>query len=183
MEKARTLSDKDDPALRCLPVAFGTINISLYGLGFVGQIIQTPKFVTMLTETYHSFKIIPTDGRRHRDDVAPSYRGDSVGHWEGDTLVVDTTNFNDQARVAGQMVRNMHLVERFTKRDADTIRYQFTVDDPTTWTRPWSGEVPWPRLEGPMYEAACTEENYSLLNVLKGMKFDEDAAAKKGVTK
>ena len=95
VEKAKTLSDKDDPALRCVPVAFGTLNVSLYGLGFVGQIVQTPGFVVMLTETYHSFKLIPTDGRKHRDDVAPSFRGDSVGHWDGDTLVVDTTNFTD----------------------------------------------------------------------------------------
>ena len=95
IEKAKTLSDKDDPALRCVPVAFGTLNVSLYGLGFVGQIVQTPTLVVLLTETYHSFKLIPTDGRKHRDDVAPSFRGDSVGHWEGDTLVVDTTNFAD----------------------------------------------------------------------------------------
>src|SRR5437870_7295516 len=84
-ERRQTLSDKDDPSLRCIPVAFGTVNVSLYGLGFLGQIVQTPKFVVMLTETYHSFRIIPTDGRKHRDDVPPSYRGDSVGHWEGDT--------------------------------------------------------------------------------------------------
>src|SRR5262245_4155803 len=81
--RVKMLGDKDDPSLRCVPVAFGTLNISLYGVGFVGQIVQTPKQVIMLTETYHSFKIIPTDGRPHRDDVAPSYRGDSVGRWDG----------------------------------------------------------------------------------------------------
>src|SRR5262245_53096729 len=92
LERWKALSDKDDPSLRCILVAFGTLNVSLFGLGFIGQIVQTPKFVTMLTETYHSFKIIPIDGRPHRDDVAPSFRGDSVGRWEGDTLVVDTKN-------------------------------------------------------------------------------------------
>src|SRR5712691_11842380 len=95
LAKWRSLSDKDDPALRCIPVAFGTLNVSLFGLGFVGQIVQTPKFVVMLTETYHSFKLIPVDGRPHRDDVAPSYRGDSIGRWDGDTLVVDSTSFTE----------------------------------------------------------------------------------------
>src|SRR5580700_10800539 len=108
MEKARTLGDKDDPALRCVPVAFGTVNVSLYGLGFVGQIVQTPTLVVLLTETYHTFKIIPTDGRKHRDDVPPSFRGDSVGRWEGDTLVVDTTNFADTNWMAAEGSVSFH---------------------------------------------------------------------------
>ena len=94
-EKAKTLGDKDDPTLRCIPTAFGTLNVSLYGVGAVGQIISTPKFVVMLPETFHGYRLIPTDGRPHRDDVPPAYRGDSVGHWEGDTFVVDTTNYTD----------------------------------------------------------------------------------------
>jgi hypothetical protein len=85
LEKAKTLGDKDDPSLRCVPTAFGTLNSSLLDVGFVGQIVQTPKFVVFLTETYHGFRIIPVDGRPHRDDVAPSYKGDEIGHWEGDT--------------------------------------------------------------------------------------------------
>ena len=142
MEKARTLGDKDDPSLRCLPVAFGTLNISLYGLGFVGQIIQTPKFVTMLTETYHSFKIIPTDGRKHRDDVAPSYRGDSVGHWEGDTLVVDSRNFTDTNWMFAEGTVSFHsdalrIVERYRRVDANTLEVDATVEDPKVLTGPW----------------------------------------------
>src|SRR5882672_7102207 len=86
VEKAKTLSDKDDPTLKCVPVAFGTLNVSLYSVGAVGQIISTPKFVVMLQETFHGYQLIPVDGRPHRDDVPPAYRGDSVGHWEGDTL-------------------------------------------------------------------------------------------------
>src|SRR5204863_2279237 len=93
--KAKTLGDKDDPTLRCVPTAFGTLNVSLWSVGAVGQIISTPKFFVMLTETYHGFQLIPTDGRPHRDDIPPAYRGDSVGHWEGDTFVVDTSNFTD----------------------------------------------------------------------------------------
>src|SRR5207244_2030512 len=80
LEKAKTLGDKDDPSLRCIPTSFGTLNVSLFSVGAVGQIVQTPKFVVLLTETYQSFKIVPTDGRGHREDVPPSYRGDSVGH-------------------------------------------------------------------------------------------------------
>ena len=148
------------------------------------EILQTRDYVVIFTDSNNDTRIIPLDGRPRLAPTTTKWFGDSRGHWEGETLVVETTNFNDQARVVGQMIRNMRLVERFTKRDADTLLYQFTVDDPTTWTRPWSGEVPWPRLKGPMYEAACTEENYSLLNVLKGMKFVQDAAAtKKDVTK
>ncbi|MEO8260781.1 MAG: hypothetical protein ABI868_25775 [Acidobacteriota bacterium] len=141
--KARTLGDKDDPSLRCLPVAFGTLNISLYGIGFVGQIIQTPKFVTMLTETYHGFKIIPTDGRTHREDVAPSYRGDSVGHWEGETLVVDSRNFTDTNWMFAEGNVSFHsdalrIVERYRRVDANTIEVDAIVEDPKVLTGPWT---------------------------------------------
>ena len=140
--KAKTLSDKDDPALRCTPVAFGTSNVSLAGLGFVGQILQTPQFVVMLTETYHSFKLVPTDGRKHRDDVAPSYRGDSVGHWEGDTLVVDTTNFNDRnwMHAEGNVSFHsdaLHIVERYHRVDANKLEVEATIEDPKVLTGPW----------------------------------------------
>ena len=141
-EKAKTLSDKDDPSLRCITVAFGTANVSLYALGFVGQIVQTPKFVVMLTETYHSFKIVPTDGRPHRDDVAPSYRGDSIGRWEGDTLVVDTTNFTDANWMHAEGLVSfhsnaLHIVERYRRTDANTIEVEATVEDPKVLTGPW----------------------------------------------
>src|SRR5207244_3284821 len=136
-------SDKDDPSLRCVPVAFGTLNVSLYGLGFIGQIVQSPKFVVMLTETYHSFKLIPTDGRPHRDDVAPSYRGDSVGHWEGDTLVVDTTNFSDNNWILdhGNVSFHsdaLHLVERYRLLDANTLDIDAWMEDPKMLTQPWT---------------------------------------------
>jgi hypothetical protein len=142
-EKAGTLSDKDDPSLRCVPVAFGTLNVSLYSVGFVGQIVQNPKFVVMLTETYHSFKIVPIDGRPHRDDVAPSYRGDSVGRWEGDTLVVDTTNFTDANWMYAEGLVSfhsdaLHIVERYRRVDANTIEVDATIEDPKVLTGPWT---------------------------------------------
>lgn len=142
LAKWMTLSDKDDPALRCVPVAFGTLSVSLLGLGLVGQIMQTPKFVTLLTETYHSFKLIPTDGRPHRDDVAPSYRGDSVGRWDGDTLVVDTINFSDEnwLYAEGNVSFHsdaLHIVERYRRVDQITLQIDATIEDPKVLTAPF----------------------------------------------
>jgi hypothetical protein len=141
-EKARTLSDKDDPTLRCVPTAFGTLNVSLYDVGFVGQIIQTPKFVIMLAETFHGFRIVPIDGRPHRDDVAPSLRGDSVGRWEGDTLVVDRTNFSDANWMGAEGVVSfhsnaLHIVERYRRVDANTIEVDAVIEDSKVLTGPW----------------------------------------------
>jgi hypothetical protein len=142
-EKLKTLGDKDDPTLKCIPTSFGTLNVSLFSVGAVGQIVQTPKFVVMLTETYQSFKIVPTDGRAHRDDVPPSYRGDSVGHWEGDTFVVDTTNFSDvpwmyaEGRVSFHS-DVLHLIERYRRVDANTLEVEATVEDPKVLTGPWT---------------------------------------------
>ena len=169
-EKAKTLSDKDDPSLRCVPVAFGTSNNSLTGLGFVGQILQTPKFVAILTETYHSFKLIPTDGRKHRDDVAPSYRGDSVGRWEGDVFVVDTTNFNERNWMHAEGTVSfhsdaLHIVERFRRVDASTLEIEATIEDPKVLTRPWV--VPKVTLQlapfDQIMEVMCTNVDTALL--------------------
>ena len=142
-EKAKTLSDKDDPTLKCIPTAFGTLNVSLWSVGAVGQIISTPKFVVMLTETFHGFQLIPTDGRAHRDDIPPAYRGDSVGHWEGDAFVVDTTNFTDntwmfaEGRVSFHSDA-LHIVERYRRLDADTLEIEAKIEDPKVLTGPWT---------------------------------------------
>jgi hypothetical protein len=142
-EKAKTLGDKDDPGLRCIPVAFGTLNISLLGNGFVGQIVQTPTSVIMLTETYHSFRIVPTDGRKHRDDVAPSFRGDSIGHWEGETLVVETRNFSDNTWMQAEGIVSfhsdaLHIVERYRRVDMGHLQIDAVVEDPKVLTGPWT---------------------------------------------
>lgn len=140
--KAKALDEKDDPALRCIPPVHGPW-VSLLGSGLVGQITQSPKFVVFLTETYHGFKLIPTDGRKHRDDVAPSYRGDSVGHWEGDTLVVDTTNFNtenwilDHGNVSFHSDA-LHIVERYRRLDARKLAIDAWIEDPKVLTQPWT---------------------------------------------
>ena len=140
--KAKALSDKDDPSLGCVPTAFGTLNVSLFDVGAVGQIIQTPKFVVMLTETYHGFQIIPFDGRPHRDNVPPSYRGDAIGRWEGDTLVIDKTNFTDSNWISAEGRVSfhsdaLHVVERYRRVDAKTLEIDATVEDPKVLTGPW----------------------------------------------
>src|SRR5579863_3098260 len=140
--KAKTLSDKDDPSLGCNSTAFGTLNVSMFDVGAVAQIVQTPKFVIMLTETYHGFQIIPVDGRPHRDTVPPSWRGDAIGRWDGDTFVVDKTNFADtnwlsaEGRVSFHSDA-MHLVERYRRVDKNTLEIEATITDPKVLTAPW----------------------------------------------
>jgi hypothetical protein len=140
--KAKKLGDKDDPTQRCIPTAFGTLNVSLFDVGAVGQIVQTPKFVIMLTETYHGFQMIPFDGRGHREDQPPSWRGDAVGRWEGDTFVVDKTNFTDNTWIYAEgrvsfHSDGLHVVERYRRVDAKTLEIEATLEDPKVLTKPW----------------------------------------------
>ena len=112
----------------------------------------------------------------------PQWKGDSRGHWEGNTLVVDTTNFKRETSLEGSSA-NTHLIERFTRVDANTLLYEFTVDDPTMWTRPWTAVIPMSKSEEPIYEYACHEGNYALIGILAGARAEEKAAeeaAKKG---
>jgi hypothetical protein len=141
-ERAKKLADKDDPTLRCIPTAFGTLNVSLYDVGAVGQILATPKFVVMMQETYHGYRLIPTDGRPHRSDVPPSYRGDSVGKWEGDVFVVETRNFTDDTWMWAEGRVSPHsdalrIVERYRRVDKNTLEIEATVHDPKMLTAPW----------------------------------------------
>jgi hypothetical protein len=141
------------------------------------QIVQGAGSVAIDTEMIHDTRIIPTDGRPHISNGIRLWYGDSVGHWEGNTLVVDTTNFNDQNPFPG--AQNLHVVERLTRVDPDTILYQFTVEDPGMWTKPWSGELPITKIQGQVYEYACHEANYPLANTLRGARVAEQEAAKK----
>jgi len=141
-ERAKTLSDKDDPTLHCNPVAFGTLNVRLWNVGAVGQIVATPKLVVLLSETFHDYQLVPTDGRKHREDQPPTLRGDAVGHWEGDTFVVDVNNFTDdtwmwaEGRVSFHSDA-LHIVERYRRVDANTLEIEATVEDPKVLTGPW----------------------------------------------
>jgi len=133
------------------------------------QIVQTPAYVMILQEMIHDARIIPMDGRPHMPGSVRRWLGDSRGRWEGDTLVVDTTNFTDKTNFRGSR-DNLHVVERFTRVDENTIRYEFSVADPTTWTSPWSAELPLAKDKGPIYEYACHEANYGMANNLRGAR-------------
>jgi len=140
------------------------------------QIIQSPGYVVILVEMIHDVRIIPLDGRPHLGSSVRQWMGDSRGHWEGKTLVVDTTDFNGKARFRGADEK-MHLTERFTRADPDTLLYEFTVDDPTAFTKPWSAQVPMRKSEGPIFEYACHEGNYGMEGILGGARAEEKKAA------
>lgn len=141
------------------------------------QIAQSPGYVIILMQSNSDVRIVPLDGRPHLPSTVRHWLGDSRGRWEGDTLVIETTNFHPNREWRGA-AGGMHLVERLRLTDAKTIEYTFTVTDPTTWTRPWTAEVPWPRIEPGLYEFACHEQNYGLINVVRGaqIRAREDAA-------
>ncbi len=141
------------------------------------QIQQGPGYVAILQEMIHDTRIIPTDGRPHLAKNVRQLMGDSRGHWEGNTLVVDTTNFTDRTAFRGSS-ENLHVIERFTRTDENTILYQFTVEDPTAWDKPWSAEIPITKIDGRIYEYACQEANYGMRNNLSGARAVEAEAAK-----
>ena len=142
------------------------------------KLVQTPGYVVIFTEMIHDARIVPLDGRPHDSPTIRKWMGDSRGHWEGNTLVVDTVNFTDKTNFRGSGA-NLHVIERFTRVDADTLEYRFTVDDPTTWTRSWTVAFPMVKTPGPMYEYACHEANYGLVGILAGARAEEKAAVKK----
>jgi hypothetical protein len=142
------------------------------------QIVQGPGFVSILNEMIHDVRVIPLDGRPHLPANIHQLKGDSRGHWEGNTLVVDTTNFTDLTAFRGSSEK-LHLVERFTRTEPDTLLYEFTVSDPSTWEKSWSVSLPSVRVEGPIYEYACHEGNYGMTGLLQGARSDEQKTAAK----
>jgi hypothetical protein len=145
------------------------------------QIVQSPGHVMILTEMIHDVRIIPLDGRPAPPSTVRQWVGVSRGRWEGNTLVVETTNFNGKNPFRGAS-ENLKVTERFTRTADDTINYTFTVEDPSTWARSWTAEAPLAKTEGPIFEFACHETNYGIANILAGAREDEKraAAAKKG---
>ncbi len=139
------------------------------------QLFQTPDYVVMYHEMIHDVRVLPLDGRPHLDERIRQWRGDSRGYWDGDTLVVETTNFTDKTTFEGSGP-NLRLVERFTRMDADTLRYAYTMDDPESFTRPWSVELPMTLSEGPVFEYACHEGNRGMVNILEIARGEERAA-------
>jgi hypothetical protein len=142
------------------------------------QIVQHTDYVVLLNEMIHNARIIPLDDRPRLN--VPQWVGESRGHWEGDTLVIDTRNFHQNTSLRGSSP-NMHLVERITRVDADNLLYEFTVDDPTTWTKPWTAQVPMVKSEGLIYEYACHEGNYGMFGILSGARAIENKAKKAAV--
>jgi len=153
-----------------------------YNSGF--QFVQSPGWLMILTENMHIARMIPTDGRPGLPQNVRGWTGISRGHWEGNTLVVQTTNLNTELSFPGgaapfwmAISETMKVTEWFTRVDANTIGYKFTVDDPATWTRPWSAEVPFVAGEGPMFEHACHEGNRSMTNALTAARMGDKRAA------
>ena len=148
------------------------------------HIMQTPELVIIRHELMDAVRVVHLDGRRHPGPNVRWLAGHSIGHYDGQTLVVDTTNFTDRTNFRGSpqntrqdifATEGLHVIERFTPVDRDTIRYQFTVADPDTWVTPWSGEMPIRRVNDPIYEYACHEGNYGLANILRGARVGEAA--------
>ena len=150
------------------PITPGGYNQNLH-------LFQTPDHVVLVTEMVHTVRVVPLDGRPVLSDDVRQWAGDSRGHWEGETLVVETSNFNDQRGWRGSTT-NMKLVERYTRVDADTLDYEFTVIDPETWTSSWTASIPMRRSLNPMYEYACHEGNHSMDGILAGRRAEERAA-------
>jgi hypothetical protein len=141
------------------------------------QIAQTPDHVMILVEMVHDVRIIRINGQ-HAPPTVRQWLGDSIGRWEGDTLVVDTTNFTSATRFRGSS-ENLHVIERFTRVDPNTILYRATIDDPTTFTKQWTIEFPFVATKGPVYEYACHEGNYAMPDILGGARKSESEAGKK----
>ena len=185
-EAMRSGANAEDLGLQDQCLAFVTAGPPMlpYSYNSNYQIVQTKDAFVVHVEMNHDARIIHLDGRRHLPPEIRLWLGDSVGHWEGATLVVDTTNFNDGGGFYGDAGgnfgwdRNLHLIERFSLLDAETLLYRFEIDDPTAFTQRWKGELTMARSTGPIYEYACHEGNYALTNLLRGYRATEREAAK-----
>ena len=185
--KSRRLAGIKNPASaqelglqdRCLAMVTTGPPMLPYSYNSNYRIVQTRDALVVHVEMIHDTRIIHLNGRQHLPSSIRLWKGDSVGRWEGNTLVVDTTNFNDGAGFYGDAGgnfgwdRNLHLIERFSLLDKNTLLYQFEVDNPTAFTRPWKGELTMTRSPGPIYEFACHEGNYALSNLLSGYRASE----------
>ncbi len=182
--EARTASPADTwwdrgPYERCVSRGLpGAMMPGFYNHNY--QILQTPDHIVIAVEMIHDARIIPMDGRPHVENGIKQWLGDSRGHWEGNTLVVETTNLphlNDRGVAVFGTSEQGKVVERFTRIDADTMDYEITVDDPATFTRSWTASIPMTQVEGPLYEYACHEGNYAMPNILAGQRREEMATA------
>jgi hypothetical protein len=178
VERLKNPESAEDLGLQDQCLAFATAGPPMlpYSYNSNYQIVVTRDTFVVHAEMIHDARIIHLDGRPHLPRSIRRWMGDSVGHWAGNTLVVDTTNFNDGGGFYGDAGgnfgwdRNLHLVERFSLFDEDTLLYQFEIDDPTAFTQPWKGELTMARSSSRIFEYACHEANYSLENLLRGYR-------------
>jgi hypothetical protein len=180
-DEARRLRPADGPEDRSLDdrcIVRRTSGPPMLPAGYSNnyQFVQTSDYVAILVEMIHDVRIIPFDTRPHLSGKIRQLLGDSRGRWEGNTLVVDTSNFTNKTNFRGSGA-NLRVTERFTRVDSSTLLYQFTVDDPESFTRPWSGEIPMKKIDGPIFEYACHEGNYSMAYILNAVRAEERATA------
>jgi hypothetical protein len=148
---------------------------AIYGNSY--QILQTPDYVAIRYEMIHETRIVPLDGRAHTSPKIRTYMGDARGHWEGDTLVVETMNFRDEASYRNSNGSTLRLTERFTRVGPSTVKWAVTVEDPKTWVRPWTFAMPLTIDDTqPVLEYACHEGNLGLRNILSAARSEEEAA-------
>jgi hypothetical protein len=174
--EARRLHPADGPedrslAERCLLFNAGPPMLSGPYNNYV-QLFQTRDHVVIFNEMVHDARLVPLDGRPHLPSAVRRLQGDPRGRWDGNTLVVETINFTDKTNVRGSGER-LHLVERFTRTDANTLLYEFTVDDPASFTKPWSAVLPMAKSKDRLYEYACHEANYAMVGILRGARAQE----------
>ena len=157
---------------RC--ITFGVPRVQAAYMSYY-EIVQSRDAVVFRMETIHDARVIPLDGHPHANRGIRNLLGDSRGRWDGDTLVVDTTNFSPKSNFRGAH-ENLHLIERFTRTSPDRLEYSFTVSDDSTWVQPWSAMIPLQRSKAPIYEYACHEGNLGLAGILAGTRAEERAA-------
>jgi hypothetical protein len=167
---------------RCLIMAGSGPPMMTPGYNTNYQIVQGAGYVMILVEMIHDARIIPLDGRAPLPESMRQWMGDSRGHWEGETLVIETTNLNGKNPFRGSS-ENMRVIERLTRVDANTLGYRFTVEDPATWATPWTAEAPMTKSVGPIFEHACHEGNYGVRNTLAGARAEEKRAAEAAAKK
>jgi hypothetical protein len=175
-QSLRNRSASDGPESRSLSercITFGVPDL-LAGYNSYYQIVQTPRTVVLHAEKIHDARVVPLDGRPHAPAAVRDWYGDSRGHWEGDTLVIDTVNLKSSFRGASEQ---LHLIERFTRAGPDTLHYEVTFDDPATWSRKWTLMIPLKRTDDHIYEYACHEGNSGLAGILSGARAEERQAA------
>jgi hypothetical protein len=176
----RRLHPADGPEDLPLSHRCVTFGVPRLGAGYNSyfQILQSPSHVAIGQEMIHDMRLIPLDRRPHIDSSVTQWHGDPRGHWEGDTLVVDTTNFSDKSRFQGLSSDKLHVVERYTRIGPKTIQWDVTVNDPTVWTKPWTATVLLRSTPDPIFEMACHEGNEGLAGALRGHRALENPAAK-----